>query len=142
MDEKGMDARALEDLIYRRCGLLGVSGISSDMRTLRGSPEPGARTAINLFVYRIVREIGSLAAALRGIDGIVFTGGIGQNDPETRAEIAKGCEWLGLMLEPKLNEIGSQRIEGNHSRVAAYVIATDEEQMIARHTSALIPAMA
>jgi acetate kinase len=142
MDEKGMDARALEDLIYRRCGLLGVSGISSDMRTLRQSAERRARAAIDLFVYRIVREIGSLVAALGGIDGIVFTGGIGQNDAQTRTEIANGCEWLGLVLEPRLNQAGFERIDSNHSRVAAWVIPTDEEQMIARHTSALMPAMA
>lgn len=138
MDERGMDARALEDLVYKRCGLLGVSGISSDMRTLRESTQPSATTAIRLFVYRIVREIGSMAAALGGVDAIVFTGGIGQNDARTRAEIGEGCRWLGLSIEPRLNQIGNTRIDGEGSEIAALVIATDEEQMIARHTSALL----
>lgn len=138
MDERGMDARALEDLIYKRSGLLGVSGVSSDMRTLRESGEASARTAIKLFVYRIVREIGSMVAAAGGIDAIVFTGGIGQNDAQTRAEIAEGCEWLELVLDPALNKAGVTRIDGLRSRVAAFVIPTDEEQMIAWHTSALL----
>jgi acetate kinase len=137
MDERGMDARALEELIYKRSGLLGVSGLSSDMRTLRQSSDPAATAAINLFVYRIVREIGSMAAALSGVDGIVFTGGIGQNDARTRMEIAGGCAWLGLLLDERLNDAGVTRIDGHPSKVAALVIATDEEQMIARHTSAL-----
>lgn len=138
MDERGMDARALEDLVYKRCGLLGVSGISSDMRTLRDSTQTSAATAIRLFVYRIVREIGSMAAALGGVDAIVFTGGIGQNDAKTRAEIGEGCGWLGLVIEPRLNQIGNSRIDGEGSEIAAFVIPTDEEQMIARHTSALL----
>jgi acetate kinase len=96
MDHYGLGPRELEDLIYRRSGLLGVSGISSDMRTLRASPDPAAMEAIDLFVYRIVREIGSLSAALSGLDAIVFTGGIGENDAATRAEVASGCTWLGL----------------------------------------------
>src|ERR1700730_839787 len=96
IDHYGLDARELEDLIYRRSGLLGVSQISSDMRTLRASPEPSAKEAIDMFVYRIVREIGSLAAALGGLDALVFTGGIGENDAVIRAEVANGCAWLGL----------------------------------------------
>jgi acetate kinase len=138
MDERGMDARSLEDLIYKRCGLLGVSAISSDMRALRQSKEPSAQAAIKLFVYRIVREIGSMAAAAGGVDAIVFTGGIGQNDALTRAEIAAGCEWLELALDQALNKAGVTRIDGLRSKIAAFVIPTDEEQMIARHTSALI----
>ena len=138
MDVRGMDARALEDLIYKRCGLIGVSGISSDMRTLRESKEAAAAAAIKLFVYRIVREIGSMVAAAGGVDAIVFTGGIGQNDAQTRAEIAEGCDWLELVLDPALNKAGVTRIDGLRSRIAAFVITTDEEQMIARHTSALL----
>src|SRR5262249_27595543 len=91
MDTRGMDARALEDLVYRQSGLLGVSGLSSDMRRLRASSDPAAAEAIALFVYRIVREVGSLAAALGGLDALVFTGGIGANDAGTRREIARGC---------------------------------------------------
>ena len=138
MDERGMDARALEDLIYKRCGLLGVSGVSSDMRELRASKEPSAAAAIKLFVYRIVREIASMAAAAGGIDAIVFTGGIGQNDARIRAEIGRGCEWMGLALAGHRNVACETRIDKSGSAIAAFVIATDEEQMIARHTSALI----
>jgi len=138
MDAYGMDARAIESLVYRQSGLLGVSGISSDMRTLRASGEPAAAEAIALFVYRIVREIGALAAALGGIDGLVLTGGIGEHDAATRAEIAAGCRWLGLDLDEARNASGSGRISAGSSRVAAWVIPTDEEGMIARHTSALL----
>ena len=134
MDRHGMDARALEDLMYRRSGLIGVSGISSDMRTLRESSDPAAREAIALFVYRAVREIGSLAAALGGLDGIVFTAGIGENDAATRAEIAAGCAWLGIELDASANAVGRGRISADASRSEAWVIPTDEEHMIARHT--------
>ena len=99
MDQRGMDARAIEKLIYQQSGLLGVSGISSDMRTLRRSPAAEAREAIDLFVYRIAREIGSLVAALGGVDGLVFTGGIGENDAQTRSEVADRCRWLGLEFD-------------------------------------------
>ncbi|MBV8703374.1 MAG: acetate/propionate family kinase, partial [Acetobacteraceae bacterium] len=138
MDEHKMDARAIEDLIYRRSGLLGVSGISSDMRALRASPEPAARDATALFVYRIVREVGSLAAALGGLDGIVFAGGIGEHDSATRAEVAAGCGWLGLRLDQARNARGRGRISADGSAVSAWVIPTDEEQMIARHTSSVL----
>ena len=138
MDERGMDARALEELVYKRSGLLGVSGISADMRTLRQSNDPAASAAIDLFVYRIAREIGSMAAAAGGVDALVFTGGIGQNDGQVRGDISQACEWLGLRLDGDLNNGGATRINLRGSAVAAFVIATDEEQMIARHTSALL----
>jgi acetate kinase len=135
MQERGLDAKAIEDLIYRRSGLLGVSGISSDMRTLRQSTAPEAAEAIALFIYRIVREIGSLAAALGGLDGLVFTAGIGEHDPATRAEVAAGCGWLGLKLDSALNTLGSGRISAPGGSVAVWVVPTDEERMIARYTS-------
>ncbi len=138
MDTHGMDARALEDLIYRKSGLLGVSGISSDMRTLRASQEQAAHEAIALFVYRIVREIGSLAASLGGLDGLVFTAGIGENDKATRAEVAAGCGWLGLVLDEARNHAGEGRISAETSRLEAWVVPTDEERMIARHTASLL----
>lgn len=141
MDEYGMDARGLEDLIYRQSGLLGVSGISSDMRTLRASPDPRAAEAIALFVYRIVREIGSLAGALGGLDGLVFTAGIGENDAATRVEVAAGCGWLGLTLDSARNASAAGRISADGSAVSAWVIPTDEERMIARHTRALLAAV-
>jgi acetate kinase len=138
MDSHGMDARAIEALIYGQSGLLGVSGISSDMRTLRKSAAPEAREAIDLFVYRIAREIGSLAASLGGMDALVFTGGIGENDVETRAEIADQCRWLGLTLDGRRNAAGEGRISADGSSIAAWVIPTDEEQMIARHTISVV----
>lgn len=138
MDEYKMAARELEDLIYRRSGLLGVSGISSDMRTLRRSPDPAAAEAIALFVYRIVREIGSFAAALGGLDALVFTAGIGENDAATRAEVLAGCRWLGFVLDDTRNRAGGGRISADGAAASAWVIPTDEEQMIARHTAALL----
>ncbi|MGH7070765.1 MAG: acetate/propionate family kinase [Acetobacteraceae bacterium] len=138
MDEYKMGARELEDLIYRRSGLLGVSGISSDMRTLRASRDPAAAEAIALFVYRIVREIGSAAAALGGLDALVFTAGIGENDAATRAEVLAGCRWLGLVVDDARNRAGSARISTDDAAASAWVIPTDEEQMIARHTAAVL----
>ncbi len=134
MDRHGMDARAIEDLLYRGSGLLGVSGIASDMRSLRASAAPAAAEAIALFVYRIVREVGSLAAALGGLDRLVFSAGIGEHDAATRREVAQGCAWLGLALDPVRNEAGAGRISADGSAVQAWVVPTDEERMIARHT--------
>ena len=133
MDRYGLDARGLEDLIYRDSGLLGVSGISSDMRELRSSDAPAAKEAIDLFVYRIVREIGSLTAALGGLDGLVFTAGIGEDDAATRAEVAAGCRWLGLELDENSNSEARLEISANSSRVRAMVVPTNEELMIASH---------
>ncbi|WP_424360754.1 acetate/propionate family kinase [Methylocystis parvus] len=132
IDRYAFDARDLEDLIYRKSGLLGVSNISSDMRTLRASSEPEAKEAIALFVYRIVREIGSLTAALGGLDAIVFTGGIGENDADTRAEVASGCAWLGVALDDAANGASSAKISALNSTVEVYVIPTNEELEIAQ----------
>ena len=132
IDQYGFGPREIEDLIYRKSGLLGVSGISSDMRTLRASPEPAAREALALFVYRILREIGSLAAALGGLDAIVFTGGIGENDKETRAEVCEACAWLGVALDSDANQKAEQKISAAQSRVAVFVIKTNEELEIAK----------
>ncbi|MFL6748672.1 MAG: acetate/propionate family kinase [Sphingomicrobium sp.] len=138
MDEHGMDARALESLIYKKSGLLGVSGISSDMRSLRGSDDPKAREAIELFIYRIVREIGSLSAALGGLEGLVFTGGIGQRDLRTRQEVVAGCAWLGADLDEQRNAAGEGLISSDYSKIPIWVLPTDEERVIARHTAALV----
>jgi len=138
MDQHGMDARALEDLVYKKSGLLGVSGVSSDMRELKASSEPSAAVAIDLFVYRIVREIGSLAAALGGVDGIVFTGGIGENDAELRPRVIAGCEWLGADIVAGESGSGERRISSDNAAVEVWVIPTDEERMIARHTHAVL----
>ncbi|MFL5285012.1 MAG: acetate/propionate family kinase [Rhodopila sp.] len=140
MDNDGLDARAIEKLIYRQSGLLGVSGgVSSDMRTLRASDAVEAKEAIALFVHRIIRETGSLAAAMGGIDGMVFTAGIGENDAATRLEVMQGCAWLGIIPDEARNAAGTGRITADGSRVAAWVIPTDEERMIARHTRAMLP---
>ena len=138
MDEKGMDARGIESLIYKKSGLLGVSGITSDMRTLRASSEPHAREAIDLFIYRIVREIGSLSAALGGLDGIVFTGGIGQRDAKTRSEVIAGCGWLGAVIDESANSAADSRIEADSSRIPVWVLPTDEERVISRSTASLL----
>jgi acetate kinase len=134
MDELEMDARAIETLIYQQSGLLGVSGISSDMRTLQESRDPRARMAIDLFVYRIGRELGSLAAALAGVDAIVFTAGIGENSASLRARVCRDAAWLGVQLDEAANQRHGPRISMAASRVAAWVIPTNEELMIARHT--------
>lgn len=138
MDQYRMGPREIEQLLYRRSGLLGVSGVSSDMRALRASDSPQAAAALALFAYRVVREAGSLAAALGGLDGLVFTGGIGENDAEARAEIAAGCAWLGLDLDAARNSGGAGRISRDGSRVEAWVVPTDEEAMIARHAAAVL----
>jgi acetate kinase len=138
--ERRMSAKDIEDLLYRKSGLLGVSGISSDMRTLRQSSEPEAAEALALFVYRIVREIGSMAAALGGIDGLVFTAGIGENDAATRSEVAAGCRWLGLALDEERNKRGETRLHAEGSRLTAWVVPTDEERMIARYTARMLAA--
>jgi acetate kinase len=135
MDARGMDSAAIEDLVYRKSGLLGVSGVSADMRQLRASSEPAAAEAIALFVYRVAREVGSMAAALEGVETIVFTGGIGEHDTAARSEIAAACRWLGLELDPEANLRGGQgRISAAGSKVAAWIVPTNEELMIARHT--------
>ena len=138
LDERKMDARAIEKLIYQQSGLLGVSGISSDMRTLLESDDPRAKLATDLFCYRIGRELGSLAAALGGLDAIVFTAGIGENSAEIRARVCRDAAWLGVELDELANARGGPRISTAASRVSAWSIATNEELMIARHTRKLL----
>ena len=140
MDQRGMDARAIEKLIYNQSGLLGVSGISSDMRTLLASSDPRARTAIDLYVYRIRRELGSLAGALGGLDALVFTGGIGEHAAAIREGVCRDAGWLGLRLDAGANAKDASRISAEGSGVAAYVVPTNEELMIARHTRTLLGA--
>jgi acetate kinase len=142
IDELKMDARAVEKLMYQQSGLLGVSGISSDMRTLEQSAEPSAKAAIDLFVYRVGRELGSLAGALRGIDAVVFTAGIGENSRSLRERVCRDAGWLGVELDSEANGRNGPRISTPASRVSAWVIPTNEELMIARHTRALLAAQA
>ena len=133
MKEKGMDYDALSDLLYRRSGLLGVSGVSDDMRELLASPSAEARRAVDLFAYRADRELGSLAAALGGLDVLVFTAGIGEHAAPVRERICRGAQWLGIELDEGANQRGNECISRADSAVAVYVIPTDEDLMIARH---------
>jgi acetate kinase len=135
MREHAMSVADIEDVLYHHSGLAGVSGISSDMRTLLGSSDPHAREAIDLFVFRAAREIGALVASLGGLDGLVFTAGIGEHAPEIRARICARCAWLGVILDERANGAGQIRVSTQASRVRVYVIPTDEERMIAEHTA-------
>jgi acetate kinase len=136
--EKGMDPAAVQDLLYRESGLLGLSGISNDMRELQSSAEPRAKLAVDYFVYRIGLHAGMLAAALGGLDAFVFTAGIGENSPDIRARIADKLTWLGVSFDRAANAAGGPLLSHAQSRVAVYVVSTDEELMIARHTLALL----
>jgi acetate kinase len=138
MEQRRMDARDIEHLLYSQSGLLGVSGISSDMRTLLASSDPRAKLALDLYCYRIRREIGSLAAALEGLDAIVFTGGIGENSAVIRERVCRGASWFGVQLDPAANSAGGPRISTARGRVSAWTIPTNEELMIARHTRHLL----
>jgi acetate kinase len=132
--EKGLDYADLTDLLYHKSGLLGVSGISDDMRDLLASQSKAAEEAVNLFVYRIGRELGSLAAALGGLDVLVFTGGIGEHATAVRERVCRDAEWLGVILDPAANERGRDRISAPASPVSVFVFPTNEDLMIARHT--------
>jgi acetate kinase len=138
MDHKGLDVAQLNRLLYHQSGLLGVSGISADMRALLVSPEPAAAEAVELFCYRAAREIGSLMAALGGLDALVFTAGIGEHASPVRARIAQLLGWTGLRLDAVRNTEQAERIEAADSVIAAAVVPTDEEGMIARYTRALL----
>jgi acetate kinase len=133
LQQKRMSPEAVTDLLYRRSGMLGLSGVSSDLRELLASDSPRARFAVEMFCYRAARHIGSLAAALGGLDAIVFTAGIGENAAPIRRAICQACAWLGLELDDAANERHAARISGATSRVGAYVIKTDENLVIARH---------
>jgi acetate kinase len=138
IQQKGMSAEQLVDLLYRRSGMLGLSGISSDFRELLTSDNPRARFAFEVFCYRVARHIASLAAALGGLDGIVLTAGVGENAAPVRGAICRACGWLGLDLDEAANREHKERISRPNSRIAAYVIKTDENLMIARHARALV----
>jgi acetate kinase len=132
---QGMGHEGLENLLYHQSGLLGVSGgISNDMRDLLASDRTEAAQAVDLFVYRVVREIAAMAACVGGLDGLVFTAGIGERSPVIRERICRGCAWLGVDLDPAANQRGEGCITTQASRAAAWVIPTNEEQMIALHT--------
>ncbi len=141
IDQLRMDVGAVQKLLYEQSGLLGVSGVSSDMRTLEASTDPRARLAIDLMVYRIGRELGSQAAALGGLDALVFSGGIGENSSAVRGAVCRDAAWLGVELDDAANAAGATgmaRISTPSSRVAVWVVPANEEWMIAQHTRALL----
>jgi acetate kinase len=133
-----LTAKEVEALLYKKSGLVGISGISNDMRDLLKSTEPTARLAIDYFVYRAAKEIGALAAALHGIDGLVFTAGIGENSAEVRTRICDASAWLGIRVDEQANKKNGPEISLTGSKVSAWVIPTNEELMIARHTGRLL----
>jgi acetate kinase len=134
----GLSAKEVETLLYKESGLLGLSGISNDMRHLLANREPDAQLAVDYFVYRAAKEIGALAAVLRGIDGLVFTAGIGENSAAIRERICEASSWLGIELDREANAQQGPRISSPRSRTSAWVVRTNEELMIARHTASLL----
>ena len=138
LTEKGMSAKEVEALLYRESGLKGLSGLSGDMRELEASDSPAAALAIDYFVYRIGLSAGMLAAALGGLDAFVFTAGIGENSTMIRSRVAEKLAWLGALCDPVANGAGKSVVSQAQSKVALYVVPTDEELMIARHTLALL----
>lgn len=134
----GLTPKGVETILYKQSGLLGISGISNDMRDLLGRSEPDARLAVDYFIYRASKEIGALAAVLGGVDGLVFTAGIGENSPEIRQRICEASSWLGVELDVQTNASGGPRISTRQSKISAWVMPTNEELMIARHTWSLL----
>lgn len=133
----GMTAAAVSDMLYSQSGLLGVSGISADMETLLSSKDPHAAEAIDLFVYRLAGQIGELAAALGGIEALIFTAGIGENSPNIRRRVCAACAWLGAALDDSANEVDLELIHAPTSALRIAVVASDEEAMIAQHAARL-----
>jgi acetate kinase len=134
----GHSAADVEKLLYKQSGLLGISGISNDMRELLGNSDPGARLAVEYFVYQAVKHVGALAAVLGGVDALVFTAGIGEHSAEIRRRICERLGWLGVTLDPAANAAHGPRITKADSRVSVWVIPTNEELMIARHMATLL----
>jgi len=134
IDQKRLGAGELSDLLYKKCGLKGLSGISNDVRELLASTDPRAKMALEYFTYRIALFTGLLSAAMRGLDGFIFTAGIGERAPSIREAVIRQLDWLGVTLDREANAQGAVRISAQGSKVACYVIPTDEELMIARHT--------
>ena len=138
MQQRGLSLDQVEDLLYNHSGLKGLSGVSNDMRDLLESNQPDARTAIDYFVHRVGRELGSLAAVLGGLDALVFTAGIGEHSAEIRARVCRDANWLGVALDDEANRRGGPRISKEGCSPSVWAIPTNEELMIARHTLRLI----
>ena len=133
-----LSVKEVETILYKKSGLLGISGISNDMRNLLGNSESSAQLAVDYFVYRAAKEIGALAAVLGGVDGVVFTAGVGENSAEIRQRICAACAWLGIELDAEANRSKTTRISSTQSKISVWVIPTNEELMIARHTGELL----
>lgn len=140
MREDGLGVAELEDLLYKRSGLLGLSGVSNDLRALHASSDPRAAEAIDYFCYRIGQTLGALCAAIGGLDALVFTAGVGENDARVRARVCRDAAWLGIALDEAANLAGGPRISPPGATPAVWVIPTDEEAMIARHTLRVVRA--
>lgn len=138
VNQRGMSGSEIEKLLYKQSGLIGLSGISNDMRVLLESSEPRAQLAVDYFVHHVAKQIGALAAVLGGLDGIVFTAGIGEHSVAIRARILQACAWLGVQLDPEANQRGDSRISAPGSLVSSWAVPTNEELMIARHTYACV----
>jgi acetate kinase len=136
--QKGWAVDRVEHFLYADCGLKGLSGVSNDMRALLSSEAPLARLAVEYFVYHVARTAGALAASMGGIDGLVFTAGIGEHSPDIRDRVLRRLHWLGFSLDDGMNQAGGPLLTRADSKLPAYVIPTDEEAIIARHTQALI----
>jgi acetate kinase len=134
----GLSAKDVESILYKKSGLLGISGLSNDMRDLLESRDPEAKLAVDYFVYRAAREIGALAAVLRGVDALVFTAGIGERSAAIRERICEASAWLGVELDRDANSVHGPKISAPRSRVSVWVVPTNEELMIARHTGRLL----
>ncbi len=141
LQERGYTADAIERLLYKESGLLGVSGISNDMRDLLASDDPRAGEAIDLFCYQIAKNLGALATAAGGLDAFVFTAGIGEHAAEIRARVCAQAAWMGIKLDPAANRSNAQRLSTDDSAVSVWVIPTDEERMIAIHTRSVLAAV-
>jgi acetate kinase len=142
LEYEGLSPAQLQDLLYRRSGLLGLSGVSSDMRDLLASSDPRAAEAVDYFCHRVARELGSLTAALGGLDALVFTGGIGEHAAPVRARICERSRWLGVELDADANTVNAERLHAPAGKVAIYRIATDEEAVIVRHVDRLLSSSA
>jgi acetate kinase len=134
----GLTVKEVETILYKKSGLLGISGVSNDMRDLLASSAASAGLAVDYFVYQVSKEVGALAAVLGGLDALVFTAGIGENSPEIRQRVCEACSWLGIELDEAANVARSSCISHARSAVSVWMIPTNEELMIARHTGRLL----
>ena len=142
LTEKKMDVHAVEQLLYKDCGLKGLSGISNDVRDLLASAEPSAQLALDFFAFRIAKEVAALTSVLGGLEGLIFTAGVGENAPAVRQNVCQRLTWLGIDLDEQANAANAGKINQAGSKVSVHVIPTDEERMIAQHTLKIVERLA